>query len=76
MKRIRSQCCAMRYGGEMTTIYTPPPTPDEIMRATATWVARLYGLKITVTIDGPAGNTSTMIIDRRDAPVGVKEQSL
>lgn len=54
----------------MTTIWEAPPTPDEIMRRTAQWVARLYGLKIVFTVCDGRGNVATTTVDRLDAPVG------
>ena len=51
----------------MATIWEPPPTPDEIMRRTAMWVARLYGVKITFTIDEGGGDVGTTQIDRLTA---------
>lgn len=49
----------------MTTVDKPPPTPDEIMRRTAQWVARLYGVRVTFTVDDGRGNVGTTDIDRR-----------
>ena len=50
----------------MTTVWIPPPTDDEIMRHTAQWVARLYGVKITFTIEDGRGSVATTVIDRID----------
>jgi hypothetical protein len=52
----------------MTTIYTPPPTPEEILRGYASWAARIYGLKITVIVDDGCGKIRTAIIDRLGEP--------
>ena len=54
----------------MATVWEPPPTPDEIMRRTAQWVARLYGVKIVFTVDDGRGSVATTEIDRLKAPVG------
>ena len=44
----------------MTTYYVPtapPPSAAEIMETTAKWVARLYGAKVTVTVESSEGET-------------------
>jgi hypothetical protein len=54
----------------MATIWEPIPSGDEIMDRTARWVARLYGVKVTFTIDDGRGSVATTVIDRLAAPVG------
>jgi len=60
---------------KMSTVWMPPPTPDEIMRKTSEWVARLYGIRITFTIQEENGNTSTTVIDRIGAPGTQNDQN-
>lgn len=57
-------------GDDMATIYEEPPSADEVMRRMAHWVARIYGLKVTVKIEGACGE-STTVIDRRPPPIDV-----
>ena len=42
----------------------PPPEPEELMKATATFIAAAYRLRVTVTVDRPSGETETFVIDR------------
>lgn len=49
----------------MATIYIPPPTPEEMLHKYASWIARLFGIKVTVTIDHDNGDTSTCVCDSR-----------
>ncbi len=49
----------------MVKLYEPPPTADEIMRRTAEWVARIFGVKVEFTVDDGLGSVGTTIIDRR-----------
>ncbi len=67
-EQMQDRVAARQQGDTMTTIHTQPPTPEEIMRATATWVARLYGVKIEFTIDDGRGDVGTTVIDRLSAP--------
>jgi len=52
----------------MVTVYVPPPSAEEVMDMMARWVARLYGVKVTVKVEGPTGESNTMI-DGRPQPV-------
>jgi hypothetical protein len=48
----------------MAFLYEPPPCASEVMRTTAKWVARLYGVKVTVTVEGEIGQMKSTF-DRR-----------
>lgn len=49
----------------MVNTHLPPPTAEQIMDMMARWVARIYGVKVTVRIEGSTGE-STTIIDGRN----------
>ena len=48
----------------MAFIKEPQPTYDELLSQFHRWVARLYQIKITCTIDDGRGNSSTTTVDR------------
>ena len=50
----------------MATVYVPPPSASEMMNMMARWVARLYGVKVTVRIEDASGDW-TSITDGRPA---------
>lgn len=54
----------------MAIAYTPSPSPSQIMRMMAEWVARTEGVKVTVTMEGSIGQ-STTIFDGRPKPLDV-----
>ncbi len=54
----------------MVTVYVPPPSASEVMDMMARWVARLYGVKVTVKIESHMGESNT-VIDGRPAPLDV-----
>lgn len=54
----------------MATIYKEPPSADAVLRLMAEWVARQMGVKVTVHIDGSAGE-STAIFDGRRPSIDV-----
>jgi hypothetical protein len=54
----------------MVTVYVPRPSASEVMDMMARWVARLYGVKVTVKVESPTGESNT-IVDGRPQPVPV-----
>ena len=44
----------------MARWYVPPPDVTEIIHAFATWIARLYRCKVTVTVDFLNGEYHTI----------------
>lgn len=44
----------------MVTVYVPPPSADEVMTMMARWVARLYGVKVTVRIEDSTGDRTSI----------------
>ena len=48
----------------MATVYVPPPSANDVMQMMAQWVARLYGLRVTVRLEG-GGSDCTIISDGR-----------
>lgn len=48
----------------MATVYVPPPSAEDVMDMMARWVARLYGLKVTVKLES-LGRESNTVIDGR-----------
>ena len=49
----------------MAFIKEPPPTYSELLITFHRWVARLYDIKITCTVEDGRGNSDTAMIDRR-----------
>ena len=49
----------------MAFIKEPPPTYSELLITFHRWVARLYEIKITCTVDDGRGNSDTATVDRR-----------
>ena len=58
----------------MVTVYVPPPSASEVMDMMARWVARLYGVKVTVKLESPHGENNIMI-DGRPAPLDTRTRS-
>ena len=55
----------------MVTVYVLPPSAEEVMDMMARWVARLYGVKVTVKVERLHGDEHNMIRDGRPAPLDV-----
>ena len=49
----------------MAFLKEPPPTYSELLITFHRWVARLYDIKITCTIEDGRGNSDTTTVDRR-----------
>ena len=49
----------------MAFIKEPPPTYSELLVTFHRWVARLYEIKITCTVEDGRGNSDTSTADRR-----------
>lgn len=54
----------------MAFIKEPPPTYSELLMTFHRWVARLYQIKITCTVDDGRGNIETATVDRRACRTG------
>ncbi len=55
----------------MAYLYVQRPSAEAVMRSMADWVARLYGVKVTVHIENHLGENTTVIDGR--PPQGVAE---
>ena len=56
----------------MVTVYVPPPSASEVVDMMARWVARLYGVKVTVKLESNTGESNTVIDGRQQtAPLDV-----
>lgn len=49
----------------MTTIYIPPPPLEQILKGVAHNIAWSGQCKITIIIEGPGSDHSTMVFDHR-----------
>jgi hypothetical protein len=52
----------------MVTVHMPPPSAEEVMTMMARWVARLYGVKVTVKLESATGESNTVIDGRPQTP--------
>jgi hypothetical protein len=55
----------------MTTFYTPPPEPWELMRKTAQTLAAWFKCRILFTIEMSNGDILTEEYDRRTKPMRI-----
>ena len=57
----------------MATFYEAPPTPETVLSATAFAFASWFKARITVTVEMPNGDTSTMTFDRLHSSAATEE---
>ena len=57
----------------MAFVQEQPPMYGELLSKFHNWVARLYHVKITCTVDDGRGNIDTATVDRRARTPEVKE---
>lgn len=62
--------------GSMTRPYISPPTKEEIVYQFADWIARLFRVRVTITLDDLSGSRNTVEIEHPDKQYGEYPQRL